>query len=175
MHNTHTPTQLCQPGRDGSWTPLEAWDPAPSQYLALQTHKHLHRQEDLTVLVAPVASKVLDSIHNSSGSQELHGRGRVHCLPTCSSRGAVSPQRRVKQNTKAQEGRGGGSQAFGEAGALFLRARARCFQKPFCPERPSRLWFSTRISLSPGWPGLHEALSQNKNLTIPIKIPPLLP
>lgn len=51
----------------------------------------------------------------------------MHCLPTCSSRRIVSPQRRVKQNTKAREGRGGGSQALWETAALFPRTRARFF------------------------------------------------
>lgn len=57
----------------------------------------------------------------------------MHCLSTCSSEGVVLPQRRVKQNTKAQEGRGGGSQAFWEAGTLFLRTRARCFPEIISP------------------------------------------
>lgn len=56
----------------------------------------------------------------------------MHCPPTCSS-GGVSPQRREKQNTKAQEGKGGGSQAFWEAGALFLRTRARFFPEIILP------------------------------------------
>lgn len=102
------------------YLPLEDRDSAPivGRYLAQQTHEYLHRQVELTVLVAPVTSKFLDSIHNSSGSQELHWRRKVHCPPTCSS-GGVLPQRRVKQNAKAQEGKGGGSQAFWEAGPLF--------------------------------------------------------
>lgn len=146
MHNsTHTNTTLstCSlpsflpklEGMGAGYLPLEDRDSAPSvgRYLAQQTHEYLHnRQVELTVLVAPVTSKFLDSIHNSSGSQELHGGGRVHCPPTCSS-GGVSPQRREKQNTKAQEGKGGGSQAFWEAGALFLRTRARFFPEIILP------------------------------------------
>jgi hypothetical protein len=134
----HTPTLLCQleacqVGWDGSQVPLEDSAPGMGRYLTWQTHEYLHRQVDLIVLVAPLASKFLDSSRNSSGLRELHGGGRVHCLPTCSSEGVVLPQRRVKQNTKAQEGRGGGSQAFWEAGALFLRTRARCLPEIILP------------------------------------------
>lgn len=100
---------------------------------------------ELTVLVIPVTSKFLDSIHNSSGSQELHGGGRVHCPSTCSS-GGVLPQRRVKQNTKAQEGREVAAKLSGKQAPFFLEQEPGSSQKSSRPVMPSQLWFSTRLS-----------------------------